>query len=405
MTKFHLSILSIFFALSITAQCPVINGALINACAADGITEGINEFVFFTSPQPGAVSLYKFSYGSRNPPASQTPTGILAGVDASAKIGPGTIIVQPGNTLHEITSAAGQVPANSRVVFIPNNFDQVYDLTSLCINNELYVVYININSATTTASKWMAGGTMANAATTLRYLQLEYNGNACTGNVRTYDATLWPNPGNTPEAEGNSLAWTDQDSTLYLNNGCSAITTPVKLADFTVSRNGSSAILHWSTVNELNTKQFGIESGTDGKTFRSIGNVNAGNNSDLLQQYSFTDQQLRTGNNFYRLKIIDNDGSFSYSPVKKIYYSNQGGISLYPSATTGALFLEVNTNVREQAAIHIYDQQGRLLSRQTVQLANGFSKISLSVDALPAGAYRLQLISNQASFIKGFTRL
>jgi hypothetical protein len=393
MAKIYLFILSVCFLQVSSAQCPVINGALINACAADGVTEGINEFVYFTTGAAAPASMYKLSYGSRNPPASQNPTGILAGVDASAKTGPGTIIVQPGLTMIEITAAATVIPANSSVVLIPNNFDQAYDLSALCKNGTLYVVYININAATTIASKWMAGGTMANAATTLRYIQIEYNGNACTNNVRTYDCSLWPNPGNTPEAEGNSLAWTDQDSTLYLNNGCSVI-TPVKLVSFNAMQNGKDAQLSWATANELNTKEFMIEWSSDGAQFKTIGTLKASGNSDVLQHYTFLDRNVAAGNNFYRLKIIDLNGSYSYSPIVKLNVSGKTTFKVYPTLTTGSLTIEMTAAIREVTSALVYDQAGRLLFSKKITISGGYNRIELNVAQLPAGSYLLKIESN-----------
>jgi len=406
MSKIYLFIALFFIAQLSNAQCPVINGALINACASDGVTEGINEFVYFTTgASSGAVSLYKLSYGSRNPPASQSPTGYLSGLDAATKTGPGSVIVQPGNTLHEVTSAATVIPANSSVVFIPYNLDQVYDLTALCKNGNLYVVYIDINTATTTASRWMAGGTMANAATALRYIQVEYNGDACVGNVRRYDGALWPNPGNTPDAEGNSLAWNDQDSLSYLNNGCSVIiVTPVKLVSFTAAKNGKDVLLSWKTASELNTKEFQVEWCADGRNFNSIGTVSVAGNSDVERIHNFLNKHVPAGNNFYRLKMIDNNGSFAYSPVVKVHINGTSAFKIYPTITSNNLYIEVNSARQETTTALVFDHTGRQLSARKIPVAAGYNNIVLSVTNLPAGAYLLKLVNYNDSIITRFTK-
>jgi hypothetical protein len=405
MNKVYLAIISALFCQFSFAQCPVIDGAMVNSCAADGITEGINEFVYFTTPAAGAVSLYKFSYGSRNPPASQTPTGYLSGLDATAKIGPGSLLVQPGCTLTEVTSSSTSIPADSRVVFIPYNFDQVYDLSAVCKNGNVYVVYININNATTIASRWLPGGTLANAASALRYLQMEYNGNPCLSNVRSYDGALWANPGNTPEADGNSLAWDAQGNTLYVNNGCSIIVTPVQLLSFNAFQNGKDVTVSWKTASELNTREFQVQWSSDGRNFSSIGTVNASGNSDVLLQYAFVDKNIASGNHFYRLKIIDVNGSFTLSPVVKLNLSGGTRFSLYPTISTGNLTMEYNAVSTEPATAQVYDHLGRLLFTKKIQLQTGYNKIQLTVNNLPAGEYLFKLVNNSDNIVTRFFKL
>lgn len=404
MSKLYLLIVSFFTAQLSVAQCPVINGALVNACAADGVTEGINEFVYFTTGASGAVSLYKLSYGSRNPPATQNPTGYLSGVDAAAKVGPGSIIVQPGKTLTEVTAPSTVIPAGSSVVFIPYNFDQAYDLSALCKNDQVYVVYINI--VTPTDSRWMPGGTMANAATAERYIQIAYSGDDCTGNVRAYEGALWPNPGNTPEAEGNSLAWNEQDSLSYLNNGCSEIiVTPVKLVLFNAVKQGNDVAITWKTANELNTKEFQVEWSADGRNFGAVGKVNAFGNSDVPRNYAFTHRNTAAGNNFYRLKIIDDNGSFAYSPIVKLNFTAKRNIRIYPSVTNDNLNIELNAAKQEAVTVLVLDHTGRLLSSKKVQLAAGYNKIDYTAAHLPAGEYIVKLLSESENRIARFIKL
>ncbi|HOZ79367.1 MAG TPA: T9SS type A sorting domain-containing protein [Ferruginibacter sp.] len=404
MSKRYLLILSIVISQASYSQCPVINGALINACAADGVTEGINEFVYFTTGASGAVSLYKLSYGSRNPPATQNPTAYLSGADAAAKVGPGSVIVQPGKTLTEVTSSSTIIPAGSSVVFIPYNLDQAYDLSALCKNDQVYVVYINIDNPTD--SRWMPGGTMANAAAAERYIQIAYNGDDCTGNVRSYEGALWPNPGNTPEAEGNSLAWDDQDSLSYLNNGCSEIiVTPVKLVSFNAAKNGNDVAVKWKTANELNTKEFQVEWSADGRNFSPIGTVNAVGNSDVPRNYAFTHRQVAAGNNFYRLKILDANGSFVYSPIVKLNFTGRGSIKIYPSITHGELHVELNATKQEATTVMVLDLAGRLLSSRKMPVLAGYNRIDLTVNNLPAGEYILKLVNNSDNIITRFVKM
>ncbi len=403
MSKIYLVILSTCFLQLSFAQCPVINGAMVNSCApSNGTAEGNNEFIYFTTGASGAISLYKFSYGSNAIPASNSPTGILAGTRATTKISTGTIVLQNGCTLHEVTTPSTVIPANSRVVFIPYNFDQQYDLSALCKDGNLFVVYINTTTASD--SKWSNNGILANAAAALRYLQLEFNGNTCTSGIRSYDGALWPNPGNTPEADGNSLAWDASGNIAYVNNGCSIIVTPVKLISFNAIQKGKDVTVTWKTANEVNAKTFEVEWSSDGSNFKTISTLNASGNSDVNKSYSFLDKNITSGNNFYRLKTIDTDGKFYYSPVVKVNFSGSTLLKIYPQITSGNLTVELNVLKQGVTTAEIFDHIGRLLSAEKIPVAIGYNKVQLNVNNLPTGGYLLKLINNNEIKTTRFTK-
>jgi hypothetical protein len=89
---------------------------------------------------------------------------------------------------------------------------------------------------------------------------------------------------------------------------------PVELSSFTSNVSGRNVNLAWETKTEKNSDKFGIERNTNG-AWASIGSVKAAVLSNSPKQYSFSDNNLNTGVYQYRLKMIDNDGSFKYSSV------------------------------------------------------------------------------------------
>ena len=93
---------------------------------------------------------------------------------------------------------------------------------------------------------------------------------------------------------------------------------PVIISSFTVSRVGKSAMLNWQTSSELNFSYFSIERSTNGTNFSEIGKVNAVGNSSITQSYSFQDLAYTNGLNYYRLKLVNKDGSFNYSITQKL---------------------------------------------------------------------------------------
>jgi len=213
MKKFYLLCLSAFAAVQAFCQCPTINSAMVNSC---GSSEGVNEFIVFTTSITANVGTYSLFYGS-NTPASNSPNGTLLGTNARTKTGTGTITTTAGCTLHQVTSPTTSIPAGSTVIFIPADFDATYDATSLCNAGNIYVVYINRVSD----ADWSSSGTLANSPSGNRYIQITQGSNTCTSSIRSF------NNGWSSNADGNALFWNASNSTpAYVNNGCSVIANP-----------------------------------------------------------------------------------------------------------------------------------------------------------------------------------
>lgn len=93
---------------------------------------------------------------------------------------------------------------------------------------------------------------------------------------------------------------------------------PVELASFSGRVNDGKIELTWTTASESNNYGFEVLKACDGKNFQNIGFVTAIGNSSTPQTYSFVDRMIAQGYYFYRLKQIDIDGTFEYSPTLEI---------------------------------------------------------------------------------------
>jgi hypothetical protein len=92
---------------------------------------------------------------------------------------------------------------------------------------------------------------------------------------------------------------------------------PVELTSFKGNVNGSDIKLDWSTETELNNNGFEIQRKTS-KEFVTVGFVTGNGTSTIKHDYSFTDKQLQHGIYAYRLKQIDYNGKFDYSPIVEV---------------------------------------------------------------------------------------
>lgn len=90
---------------------------------------------------------------------------------------------------------------------------------------------------------------------------------------------------------------------------------PAQLGSFAAESKNYKPDLKWTTISETNLSRFEIERSFDGSVFTKIGEVSATNTSSLVN-YEYLDTGLTTiAKAYYRLKVIESNGQFSYSSV------------------------------------------------------------------------------------------
>jgi hypothetical protein len=97
---------------------------------------------------------------------------------------------------------------------------------------------------------------------------------------------------------------------------------PVELAGFTAKIVNNKINLNWQTASEVNNYGFEIEKSANSDTWQNIGFIEGHGNSNSPKEYSFVDSKVSSGNYLYRLKQIDNDGTFEYSQEIEVNFSS-----------------------------------------------------------------------------------
>lgn len=92
------------------------------------------------------------------------------------------------------------------------------------------------------------------------------------------------------------------------------VAIPVELTSFSAVYSGNSVFIEWRTSSELNNSGFEIERSLDNLNYQKIGFVSGNGTTTETSYYSFIDNNI-FDKAFYRLKMIDFDGSFKYSDV------------------------------------------------------------------------------------------
>jgi hypothetical protein len=113
---------------------------------------------------------------------------------------------------------------------------------------------------------------------------------------------------------------------------------PVTLVSFTAEKAEKAVLLNWNTSEEMNSDRFEVEHSQEGKDWQVAGVVKAnGETSQTISKYAFTDHQPQSGENLYRLKMIDADGTFAYSRILSVIFDTENAIVAYPNPTTEKL--------------------------------------------------------------------
>ncbi len=182
------------------------------------------------------------------------------------------------------------------------------------------------------------------------------------------------------------------DSCIVPENGPAAGPTPVVLSSFNAERGGKNAVnVTWKTEQELNSSRYEIQRSFNDIDFESVGVVASKNsNTSIAQYYSFTDNSNNANQtSFYRLKMIDLDNSFEYSPVKAVKGSGfQAEVSIFPNPASANQSITIN-NIGEPSNIRIFDYSGRLI-QQTSSTGN-----SVQINNLQKGNYFINVTGKQ----------
>ena len=169
---------------------------------------------------------------------------------------------------------------------------------------------------------------------------------------------------------------------------------PVTLLYFTARKQSSTtSLLEWKTSQEINSESFDVERSNDAVRFSKIGNVAAAGNSTLPISYSFTDNNPAKGMNYYRLKQIDIDGRFVYSPARLLMFDvlDAATVMYYPNPTNGILFIELSSvNVNEATIINITNASGAVVNQYKLSSISG-NKIQIDLSRYAKGTYFIQL--------------
>jgi hypothetical protein len=161
---------------------------------------------------------------------------------------------------------------------------------------------------------------------------------------------------------GNGYTFGFVNTTIPDGNTVSTGSLPVEFISFTGIAEKNETVLTWQTLTEINNKVFEVERSENGYLFRKIGEASGSGTTNTPKLFSFNDKPDYSGIFYYRLKQVDYDGNFDYSPVIAIQYNHKGEFSIYPNPVEAGSEISIQGYEDEIFIVEIYDSNLKLVS-------------------------------------------
>ena len=149
--------------------------------------------------------------------------------------------------------------------------------------------------------------------------------------------------------------------------------------------------LNWKTATEYNFNGFEIEKSFDGASFNYLTKI-AAKGSNIENNYAAVDAKPYPNFTYYRLKMIDRDGSFNYSAIVKVktFTKSIAVTKIFPNPTQDNLNLELLAETKQQIRLEAFDIAGKKVANFELSIEKGLNKKQVSLSKLANGTYFIQ---------------
>ncbi len=170
---------------------------------------------------------------------------------------------------------------------------------------------------------------------------------------------------------------------------------PVTLLYFKIQDVSTSGIdLRWATATEKNFEYFQIERAGSDLNFEAIGEVNSAGGMNVTTSYTYLDNTPLKDKNYYRLKIVDLDGSYEYSGVivAESIHGTRADISVYPTIIDNSFTVELNGEFAIPVKMTLVDAAGNTIYQANLETATSTVDVPAN---MKTGTYLVRLFTSE----------
>ncbi len=204
-------------------------------------------------------------------------------------------------------------------------------------------------------------------------------------------------------ANSTFVATTTPKPFTISSNGTTTV-LPLTLQSFVAYTQNTAVNLVWQTTNEVNVSHIYVERSTDGTSFTRINKLNT--KGDGTYTYSDDVAALSSSKLYYRLVIVDKDGSAAYSKVVSAQLSSSAvtQLSFYPNPVKDNLFVQFTSTKQEKVSLKIINLKGQVVHEETLQATIGNISTTVNTSILANGSYVLQVKGSNTMLQKQFVK-
>lgn len=173
---------------------------------------------------------------------------------------------------------------------------------------------------------------------------------------------------------------------------------PVEYVYFNAGQSERKIELNWKTASERNSHYFEIQRSENGITWRPLGQIEAAGNSNIDRSYVWEDSNVVSTLYYYRLKQVDFDGVFEYSPVRSVEVNSVEDLVIFPNPARNTLTVYSNEQANN-TALFLLNSQGKIIDELRSNL-NTNQSIMVDLTGLPKGVYYISNGSKTKKFVK-----
>jgi trimeric autotransporter adhesin len=299
-----------------------------------------------------------------------------------------------GNNLGTVTSSFYKNSGAIRVANTTHYLDRNMTITPQTQPSSTVKIRLYLSKAELDALIADAGS----GVFTIGNLQILKNNDPCSSTITNATTAIIPTYAEAHGANGYMLQGDITSfSSFYFSS--SNFTLPLDLLTFTGRlQNNNTVLLNWKTENEINTSHFIVERSADGNNFSGIGNVSANGRNGVAGSfnYSFTDNDAVNQSSqrlYYRLKMVDIDGTFKYSNIISVSLPlTIGKLSISPNPVIKDVKVTIASPAEGRVQWKLIDNVGRIILKGSENVKKGAgNNFTIGMTRLPAGTYYLSV--------------
>lgn len=289
------------------------------------------------------------------------------------------------------------VNLNSSTMTAPVNLRFFYDSTDIADVTSAVNTFITTNGGTAETPTWFktSSSDFANDGLHMNE-QGVYNAIPLT-NVNTSNDRI----NGYPYAQFNGI--TSFSGGTYAAGVGANNPLPTTLINITAKSAGQRNVINWLMSASSSTAFFEVEKSVDGNNFTLIERLQAAVANGKEHSYAVYDVTPQRGNNFYRIKMIDNAGISTYSKLVSVNNENNSSITIVPNPATDKINLQISTLEAGEAIICFSDITGKRVLEMTTQLIKGINNITIPTVAFAKGTYFVKVATGNQNFTQRFS--